>query len=79
MCHQNTRVAAVWVQQLGAGYLVTLVVQLRGCEAICWDGLCGEAQCGALQGWISASWGVEVGRVTDAEGAVLVAPDGIGV
>lgn len=77
--HDDTGVVAGGVEELRAGDFRGLVVQLRGGEAVCWDGLGGEAQRGALACWVGAARSVEVGWVADAEGfGVFVAADGVG-
>lgn len=65
-------------EELRARDLGALEVQLRGCEAVGGDGVCVEVEGGALECGVGATGCVEVGRVADAQGAVLVAPDGVG-
>ena len=75
--HEDACVCAVGVDELGAGDFRAAVVQLAGGEAVGGDGLCGKAQRGGFQGGIGAAGRVEVGRVVDAKGGVLVAADGV--
>lgn len=78
MRHDDAAMFAGGGEKLRAGDLGALVVQLRGGEAVGGDAGGGEAERGAFEGGVGAPGCVEVWRVTDAHGAVLVAPDGVG-
>lgn len=76
--HEDAGMCAVRVDELGAGDFRAAVVQLGSGEAVGGDGVRGEAQGGGFQGRVGAAGRMEVGRVVDAEGGVLVAADGVG-
>lgn len=75
--HQDTRVLTGGVYELGTRNVLAMVMKLGGCEAVCRDALCGEPQRGAVECMICATRGMEVGRIPDAQAAVLVAANGV--